>query len=235
MLNPRYKNATEFAKKAVISQNWDVYVLVLSLMMPFAFIVTFPKYNPAAAAATKPDSPNEFATTTDPSKTASERAVSENGSSINLWSILAPAENPSPTAMPPKNTMAKWIICSIIFTLMCVWTPDDSSNAPWDTAIATIDENTITPVASLKLASASISVERVAGTLTRLKTSITIAASVGAINAAKANATMVGKPATYDNKSPPIIVARTTPTVASKRAEILIALKCSRSIRIIDS
>ena len=101
--------------------------------------------------------------------------------------------------------------------------------------MAIIDENMITPVASLKLASASISVERFAGTLTLLKTSITIAASVGAINAAKANAIIVGKPATYDNKNPPTIVARATPAVASKREEILIALKCSLSIRIIAS
>src|SRR5574340_36021 len=33
MLSPRYKNATEFAKNAIISQKFDVYALTFSLIM----------------------------------------------------------------------------------------------------------------------------------------------------------------------------------------------------------
>ena len=68
-----------------------------------------------------------------------------------------------------------------------------------------------------------------------MKTSITIAASVGAINAAKANATIVGSPARYDSNSPPTIVATPTPTVDNNNDDILTVLKCSRSILIIAS
>ena len=93
-------------------------------------------------------------------------------------------------------------------------------------AIAIIDEKTIAPVESLKAASDSISVESIFGTLTLLNISITIAASVGAIKAAKAKATRSGKPAIYVIISPPAKVARTTPTVASSNADTLTALNC---------
>jgi hypothetical protein len=55
------------------------------------------------------------------------------------------------------------------------------------------DENTISPVASLKLASNSINVESCFGTLILLNISITIAGSVGAIKAANVKATAKGR------------------------------------------
>src|SRR5438270_6783738 len=179
MLNPKYRNASEFAKNAIISQKLEVYVLTLGLMIFSLFIVTFPKYNPATAAAIRPDMPNEFATTTEPNITATERAVSENGSSSNLCNLCAAAEIASPTAMPPKNTSAKCSICSTMFTFMLPMTFCVSSVDPCAAAIAIIDENIITPVASLKLASDSIRVESNFGVLILLNTSITMAASVG--------------------------------------------------------
>ena len=91
-------------------------------------------------------------------------------------------------------------------------------------AIAMIEEKTIAPVASLKAASDSINVESIFGTLTLLNISITIAALVGAINAAKAKATRGGRPAIYVIINPPANVARTTPTVASNNADILTTL-----------
>jgi hypothetical protein len=54
------------------------------------------------------------------------------------------------------------------------------------------DENTINPVASLKLASNSINVESCFGSLILLNISITIARSVGEINAANMKATAKG-------------------------------------------
>ena len=93
-------------------------------------------------------------------------------------------------------------------------------------ANAIIDEKTIAPVASLKLASDSISVESTFGTFTRLNISITIAASVGAIKAAKAKDTRSGKRAIYIRRKPPTKVARMTPIVASNRADTLTSLKC---------
>ena len=95
---------------------------------------------------------------------------------------------------------------------------------PTDSAI--IDENAMAPVASLKAASDSIRVESTLGTFTFLNISITIAASVGEIKAANANATRNGKRAIYTRRNPPINVARTTPNVASSSADILIALNC---------
>ena len=94
------------------------------------------------------------------------------------------------------------------------------------TASAIIDEKAMAPVASLKAASDSMRVESTLGTFTLLNISITIAASVGEIKAANANATRNGKPAIYTRRNPPINVARTTPIVASNSAEILIALNC---------
>ncbi len=89
---------------------------------------------------------------------------------------------------------------------------------------AITDENTIRPVASLKLASNSINVESCFGTLTLLNISITIAGSVGAIKAAKVKATAKARPATYVNNSPATRVATTTPTVAKSNADIRIVL-----------
>src|SRR5690242_21952445 len=90
-----------------------------------------------------------------------------------------------------------------------------------------MDENIMTPVASLKLASDSIRVESNFGTLTFLNASITIAASVGAINAANAKDTMYGKPAKYTSRNPPTNVARRTPTVDNKSADIRTCLNSS--------
>jgi hypothetical protein len=58
---------------------------------------------------------------------------------------------------------------------------------------ASIDENAMAPVASLKAASDSIRVESTLGTFTLLNISITIAASVGTIRAENANETRNGK------------------------------------------
>ena len=89
---------------------------------------------------------------------------------------------------------------------------------------AVIDENTIRPVASLKLASNSISVESCFGTFTLLNISITIAGSVGAISAANVKATENARPAIYVNNNPATSVATTTPIVAKSNADILMAL-----------
>src|SRR5574340_880924 len=193
-----------------------------------------PNQSPAAAAATSPEKPSAFEITTEPKRTATESAVSENGSSNSLCKSCEPAARPIPIAIPPKNTHAKCPIVSKMLTLISVVLSGEN-NDPCEAAIAMIEENMITPAASLKLASDSINVASVFGIFTLLKTSITIAASVGAINAAKAKATSVGSPAKYDNNSPPTLVASQTPTVASTRDDILIILNCSRSIFIIAS
>lgn len=77
-----------------------------------------PNHNPAAAAATRPDRPNEFAITTEPKSTATESAVSENGSSNNLCKNCEPAASPIPIAIPPKNTIVNCPIVSKMLTLI---------------------------------------------------------------------------------------------------------------------
>src|SRR5574337_53745 len=164
MFNPRYKKATEFAKNAIISQKFDAYALTFSPMM-LGFLIITPNHNPAAAAATSPEKPSAFEITTEPNNVATDSAVSENGSSISLCKNCEPTPRPTPTAMPPKNTHAKCPIVSKIFTLI----PDMLSverDDPCDAAIAIIEENIITPVASLKLASDSINVASVFGIFT---------------------------------------------------------------------
>src|SRR5579864_5757710 len=156
MFNPKYKNATEFAKNAIISQKFDAYDLTFSPMM-LGFRIITPNHNPAAAAATRPEKPSAFEITTEPNNVATDNAVSENGSSINLCRYCEPTPRLTPTAMPPKNTHAKCPSVSKMLTLI----PDMlfmESDDPCDAAIAMIEENMITPVASLKLASDSINV-----------------------------------------------------------------------------
>ena len=78
-------------------------------MVTSFFTVTFPKYSPATARASKPETPKEFASTTEPNTVATVSDVSEKGSFINGWNpcVAAAIANPIPT--PPKKTTIKCI------------------------------------------------------------------------------------------------------------------------------
>jgi hypothetical protein len=80
--------------------------------------------------------------------------------------------------------------------------------------IPTISVKMIIPVASLKDDSISTIVESNRGTFSILNVFITIAASVGEINAAKINAIEKGKCSKYISKKPTAKVVITTPIVA---------------------
>ena len=56
-------------------------------MVTSFFTVTLPKYSPATATAIKPDTPKEFARTTEPNTVTIVSEVSEKGSFINGWSL----------------------------------------------------------------------------------------------------------------------------------------------------
>src|SRR5690242_16226910 len=201
----------------MISQKLNTVVRTLRLIYASRLTVIFPKYSPATATATNPDTPREFASTTEPNTVAMVKAVSEKGSFINECNLFVAIAIPKPTAAPPKNTMAKCSDSPIRFEIpsplpLLLLTPITT---------ARIDENIIKPVASLKLASNSINVERPLGTLNFLNISITIAGSVGEISAAKRNETAKLRPATYISRKPATNVDTTTPAVANSRAEIL--------------
>ena len=84
ILIPRYRKATELAKNAIISQKLNANVLTLLLIVASFLMVTFPKYNPATATAANPDTPKEFARTTEPKTVTMVNDVSESGSFISV-------------------------------------------------------------------------------------------------------------------------------------------------------
>ena len=91
----------------MISQKLNTVVRTLRLIYASRLTVIFPKYNPATATATNPDTPSEFASTTEPKTLAIVNAVSEKGSFINECSLFVAIAIPKPTPAPPRYTMAK--------------------------------------------------------------------------------------------------------------------------------
>ena len=100
--------------------------------------------------------------------------------------------NTQPTPAPPRYTMAK---CSDSLMRLEIPSPLPLLVLTPSTT-ARIDENTIKPVASLKLASNSINVERPFGTLNFLKFYHYSVDPLGKLAAAKRNETAKFSPAT---------------------------------------
>lgn len=94
---------------------------------------------------------------------------------------------------------------------------------------AATDENIIRPVASLKLPSNPISVERCFGTFTLLNISYN-SWGVGAIRAANVKATENARPAICVNNNPATSIARANPIVAKRNADILIVFVIDLSL-----
>src|SRR5579875_3100535 len=127
--------------------------------------------------------------------------VSASFSEIRLVSTSAANATTSPTRIPPAKIRMK---------LDAAWASEGLATL---IEVRTMVKTTIA-VASLNVASVSMSVASLEGTLALLKISSTVAESVGEIRAANRNETYTERPAIFQRTSPHTRVEIITPIVA---------------------